>query len=169
MRGGDELIYWGPNNARTVVLRLEAASRSGNFTRDDIHGTDYSYRFVLDMFEEDGTWLRTLAEAPWIDYVIDGVIVFEPLGLALITPFTGRSQQQPQAQNPPQGHGHVVQNRNGKPARSAATEVHGGSRSSIGNADAYKPASTKPSAGPAPLPAEPLPHTLSALEHALGY
>ena len=169
MRGGDELIYWGPNNARTVVLRLEAASRSGNFTRDDIHGTDYSYRFVLDMFEEDGTWLRTLAEAPWIDYVIDGVIVFEPLGLALITPFTGRSQQQPQAQNPPQGHGHVVQNRNGKPARSAATEVHGGSRSSIGNASANEPASTKPSAGPAPLPAEPLPHTLSALEHALGY
>ena len=81
----EEVIYWGPNNARTVRLSLEAVSRSDKYTTDDIHGTEYSYMLALNMFEEDGTWLRTLATAPWADAVKDGVIVFEPLGIALIT------------------------------------------------------------------------------------
>lgn len=81
----EEVIYWGPNNARTVRLSLEAVSRSDKYTMDDVHGTEYSYMLELNMFEEDGTWLRTLATAPWVDAVKDGVIVFESLGIALIT------------------------------------------------------------------------------------
>ena len=83
--GGSELIYWGPNNARTVRLGIEVAPKSANATVDDVHHTELSYVYVLDMYEEDGTWLRTLAEAPFVDFVQDGVVVFEPLGIALIT------------------------------------------------------------------------------------
>lgn len=85
MSGGSELIFWGPNNARTVGLSLEVAPKSAKCTIDDVHNTEFSYVFVLSMYEEDGTWLRTLAEAPFVDYVQDGVVVFEPLGIALIT------------------------------------------------------------------------------------
>lgn len=85
MSGGSELIFWGPNNARTVGLSLEVVPKSAPGTIDDVHHTDYSYRFVLSMYEEDGTWLRTLAEAPFVDFIQDGVVVFEKLGIALIT------------------------------------------------------------------------------------
>ena len=83
--GGSELIYWGPNNARTVRLGIEVVPKSANATLDDVHHTEFSYVYVLSMYEEDGTWLRTLAEAPFVDFVQDGVVVFEPLGIALIT------------------------------------------------------------------------------------
>ena len=83
--GGTELIYWGPNNARTVGLSLEVVPKSAKATIDDVHHTEFSYVYVLSMYEEDGTWLRTLAEAPFVDFVQDGVVVFEPLGIALIT------------------------------------------------------------------------------------
>jgi hypothetical protein len=99
----EEVIFWGPNNARTVRLGLEAAPRTGNFTADDVYGTGFSYRIVLDMFEEDGTWLRTLAAAPWIDYIQNGIVIFEPLGIALISPFNGMYGQpygQPGGQHP---------------------------------------------------------------------
>ena len=84
---GSEVIFWGPNNARTIKLNLEVASYDGNQTKDDVHGTGYSYVINLDMYEEDGTWLRTIASAPWVDFVQDGVLIFQPLGIALISPF----------------------------------------------------------------------------------
>jgi hypothetical protein len=85
---GPEVIFWGPNNARTVKLSLEAKPRSDKYTADDVHGTDYSYSLALNMYEEDGRWLRTLAVAPWADFVKDGIIVFERLGVAMISPFS---------------------------------------------------------------------------------
>lgn len=80
---GEEVIYWGPSNARTVRLSLEPSS-SG--MQDDAYETKRSYQFVLSMYEEDGSYLRTLAVAPYADYVQDGLIVFERLGIALIAP-----------------------------------------------------------------------------------
>ncbi|MBP5566576.1 MAG: hypothetical protein J6X57_03690, partial [Bacteroidales bacterium] len=70
---------------RTVRLSQEVVPKSAKATIDDVHHTEFSYVYVLSMFEEDGTWLRTLAEAPFVDFVQDGVVVFEPLGIALIT------------------------------------------------------------------------------------
>ncbi|MBP5157115.1 MAG: hypothetical protein ILP18_04495, partial [Treponema sp.] len=103
---GDEIIFWGPHNARTVGLSLEALPRgAADGIFDNLYGTSASYRLVLSLYEEDGRWLRTLAEAPFADFVQDGIIVFEPLGIALRTPFIGRRQGQsagpaPQAGGP---------------------------------------------------------------------
>ena len=80
---GDELIYWGPNNARTVGLSLIASKRGG--TQDDVHSTDLAFDLVLSLYEEDGRWLRTLAIMPFADYVGNGMIVFEGPGIALLT------------------------------------------------------------------------------------
>ncbi len=157
--GGEELIFWGPNNARTIGLSLRAVPKTSGNTSDDIHHTGYSYRFVLSMYEEDGTWLRTLAEAPWIDYIQDGIIVFEPLGIALITPFAGRPKHHPSAPS-----GSVTgANRSGTPQRNGAvTTTQGGARNSV----TIAPEPSRPApAGPAYL--TPLPHTLSAVEAAL--
>ena len=177
----EEVIYWGPNNARTVRLSLEAMTHNPEkYTLDDSHGTGYSYMLVLNMFEEDGTWLRTLAAAPWADYFQDGILVFEPLGIAMITPFRGRkggagkpqgsgmgqpgqpgqpavSQAKPQQPASPS-----TSTRTGQPSRTGGNTVesHGGSRESAGVADNSKPA-------PAPGELQPLPHTLSALEAAV--
>ena len=76
---GDDLIYWGPNNARTVGLSLIATRHEA--TKDDVHGTGLSYDLVLSLYEEDGRWLRTLAIMPWADYVGNGMIVFEGPGI----------------------------------------------------------------------------------------
>lgn len=80
---GDELIYWGPNNARTVGLSLIASKRGG--TQDDVHSTGLAFDLVLSLYEEDGRWLRTLAIMPFADYVGNGMIVFEGQGIALLT------------------------------------------------------------------------------------
>lgn len=87
---GDELIYWGPNNARTVGLSLIASKRGG--TQDDVHSTGLAFDLVLSLYEEDGRWMRTLAIMPFADYVGHGMIVFEGPGIALLTrdPFAPR-------------------------------------------------------------------------------
>ncbi len=139
MTEGPEVIFWGPNNARTVRLSLEAKPRTSPFTADDVHGTEFSYSLVLNMFEEDGRWLRTLAAAPWADFVKDGIIVFEPLGIALISPFSDKPKHKGHGPGQPGG------NRSGTPARNT-------------------PAAPEPAPG-----LQPLPHTLSALEAALKY
>ena len=168
----EEVINWGPNNARTVRLCLEAVSRNPEkYTVDDSHGTGYSYMLVLNMFEEDGTWLRTLAAAPWVDYFQDGILVFEPLGIAMITPFRthkhgfgqqGKPGQQQGQAKPQQPASPSTSSRTGQPSRTGGNTVesHGGSRESAGVADNPKPA-------PAPGELQPLPHTLSALEAAV--
>ena len=81
---GEEEIWWGPNGARTVGLSLEADERNSGMIEDDIHGSGYRFKVLINMYEEDGRFLRTLAEAPMIDFMDQGVIVFERLGIAII-------------------------------------------------------------------------------------
>ena len=83
---GEEPIFWGPNNARTVRLGLKRVSRSSDATADDVHGTEECYHIVLSLYEEDGSWLRTLAEAPCVDFFHDGILVFEREHIALVAP-----------------------------------------------------------------------------------
>ena len=82
---GEDLIWWGPHNARTVRLSLRPTPNKDALA-DDVSGSGRNWDIVLDQFEEDGTWLRTLAVAPFADFAQDGVIVFEPLGIALLAP-----------------------------------------------------------------------------------
>jgi len=79
----EEEIFWGPHNARTVHLTLEAVPKNPECLEDDLMGTDYSFRIILALYEEDGRYLRTLASAPFVDYARDGVLIFEPLGIAV--------------------------------------------------------------------------------------
>ena len=83
---GEEEIFWGPNNARTVRLSVEPAADSALGIEDDITGSRIRYQIVLSLYEEDGSWLRTLARADYADYIQDGVIVFERLGIAVVAP-----------------------------------------------------------------------------------
>ena len=82
---GDDVIWWGPHNARTVGISLRPTTNKDALA-DDIAGTGRFWEIVLDQYEEDGTWLRTLAVAPFADFAQDGVIVFEPLHIALLAP-----------------------------------------------------------------------------------
>ena len=83
---GDEEIFWGPNNARTVRLSLECVEGRGDTAgiKDDVLGTNRTFCIVLSLHEEDGSYLRTLAVAPCIDFASDDVLVFEKLGIALL-------------------------------------------------------------------------------------
>ena len=83
---GQEEIYWGPNNARTVRLSVEPVNGNVTALEDDITKTLTHYQIVLSLYEEDGSWLRTLARADYADYVQDGVIVFDRLGIAVVAP-----------------------------------------------------------------------------------
>lgn len=83
---GQEEIYWGPNNARTVRLSVEPVSGNVTALEDDITKTLTHYQIVLSLYEEDGSWLRTLARADYADYVQQGVIVFDRLGIAVVAP-----------------------------------------------------------------------------------
>ena len=83
---GEEEIYWGPNNARTVRLSVEPVNGNVTALEDDITKTLTHYQIVLSLYEEDGSWLRTLARADYADYVQDGVIVFDRLGIAVVAP-----------------------------------------------------------------------------------
>ncbi|MCR5518928.1 MAG: WG repeat-containing protein [Bacteroidales bacterium] len=169
---GPEVIYWGPNNARTVRLSLEAMPHSGNYTQDDLYGTGYAYMLVLNMYEEDGSWLRTLGAAPWVDFLQDGILVFEPLGIALISPFTGLdsynkdySHHQPQYHQP-QSHSQSP-SRSQTASRSYGTRVSGGARNSVAGAGT---ANQEPVSKAAPMVRfKPVPHSLSALESALRH
>lgn len=87
---GEELIYWGPHNGRTVRMSLVNASGVSDCLVDDISGSNAKYKIVLSLYEEDGSWLRTLAELPYVDYISDGVMVFERAGIAVLTPNASR-------------------------------------------------------------------------------
>lgn len=88
---GEECIFWGPNNERTVRLSLQRVYKSSNATVDDVHGTEECYQIILSLYEEDGNWLRTLGVAPYADYAQEGILVFERLGIALLAPDIRRS------------------------------------------------------------------------------
>lgn len=79
----EEEIFWGPHNNRTVHLMLEAVPKNDECLKDDLMESDFSFRIILALFEEDGQYLRTLASAPFVDYAREGLLVFEPLGIAL--------------------------------------------------------------------------------------
>ena len=87
---GEEEIYWGPNGRRSVYLNLEEAEPGEPSMEDDVNEHGTPLKVVITLHEEDGTYLRTLGEAPAPDFIEDGVIVFEGLGLALIERAPGR-------------------------------------------------------------------------------
>lgn len=79
---GDETIYWGPHNARTVRVSLEPT-----YSKDALaDGLGHNWVLVLSLHEEDGTWLRTLARATFADFCVNGILVFRGLGIALLAP-----------------------------------------------------------------------------------
>ncbi|MBQ2162338.1 MAG: hypothetical protein II446_03480, partial [Bacteroidales bacterium] len=80
---GDEEIYWGPHNARTVRLSLEEVN-DRNATKDDMLGSDRYFSVVISLYEEDWSYLRTLGVVPCVDFATKGYLVFDKLGLALI-------------------------------------------------------------------------------------
>ena len=112
---GDDLIWWGPHNARTVRVTLRPTSNKDAMA-DDIAGTGLFWDIVLEQFEEDGTWLRTLAVAPYADFAQDGVIVFEPLHIALLAPNAILNRQP---------HANVIRLKNPRPLPHAVSALDG--------------------------------------------
>ena len=162
MREGEELVFWGPNNARTVGVSLEAVPPSDKYTADDLYGTGLSYRYVLSMYEEDGTWLRTLGVAPWVDYAQDGIIVFEGLDIALIMPPVhrpGGPGPSPASVASPSGHGSPASVASPTGPGSPASVASPGSPASVASPGAAAGSVAKPGI---PL-REPAPHVLSAV------
>ena len=76
-------------NGLCELMRKEGKTR--------LHGVaDRSGRIVIpvecrsvNVPRKGGSYLRTLAVAPYVDYVQDGLIVFERLGIALLAPDSG--------------------------------------------------------------------------------
>ena len=83
---GEEEIYWGPNNARTVMLSLEMVGRLKDApgTLDDINGSERKMVIVIGLYEEDGTFLRTLGVIPYLDYASEDVLVSVRMGIAML-------------------------------------------------------------------------------------
>ena len=81
---GEEEIYWGPRGRRTVQLILEEADRGEPAMENDMQEGGRPLRCVIALYTEDGRYLRTLGVAPGPDFIHEGVIVFEDLGIALI-------------------------------------------------------------------------------------
>jgi hypothetical protein len=94
---GDSEIFWGPNNARAVWLSLECVRKDPKCIHDDVTGSELDFVMVIGLYEEDGSFLQALGVVPAPDYYTNGVLVFEPLGIAILvdTP----------AQNPALGKG----------------------------------------------------------------
>ena len=93
MEGNDE-IFWGPNNARTVAVNLELADFSDDaYMKDDVDGSSRKLKVVIVMYDERGNYLRTLGEAACPDYIKDGVVIFDKLGIALIDRNYGHSRR----------------------------------------------------------------------------
>ncbi len=80
---GKEVLFWGPSNDYTVVLSARQAPHSGEFTKDDVYGSDGSFCLALELYDEYDRYVQTVAEAPHVDYVADGWLVFEKEGIAL--------------------------------------------------------------------------------------
>ena len=88
---GDELIYWGLNGRRTVRLSL-VPSREASALADDVAKTDRPWAISIDLYEEDGNWLRTLGIATGPDFYQEGVLVFKDLRIALLAPWARRDR-----------------------------------------------------------------------------
>lgn len=86
---GKEEIYWGPRGRRTVQLCLEEAERGTASMENDLQEGASPLQVVIMLFTEDGRYLRTLGVAPAPDFIHDGVIVFEDLGIALVDRMAG--------------------------------------------------------------------------------
>ena len=81
---GEEEIYWGPYGRRVVWLSLEETDRGGKSLENDVQPDSKPLKLVITLHEEDGTYVRTLAETPGPDFITDELIVFEESGIALI-------------------------------------------------------------------------------------
>ncbi len=85
---GEEEIYWGPNNARTVMLSLEMVSKLKDApgTLDDLGDRrgERKMVIVIGLYEEDGSFLRTLGVIPYLDYASHEVLVSARMGIALL-------------------------------------------------------------------------------------
>ncbi len=85
---GEEEIYWGPNNARTVMLSLEMVSKLKDApgTLDDLGDSrgERKMVIVIGLYEEDGSFLRTLGVIPYLDYASREVLVSARMGIALL-------------------------------------------------------------------------------------
>lgn len=85
---GEEEIYWGPNNARTVMLSLEMVSKLKDTpgTLDDLGDSrgERKMVIVIGLYEEDGSFLRTLGVIPYLDYASREVLVSARMGIALL-------------------------------------------------------------------------------------
>jgi hypothetical protein len=85
---GEEEIFWGPNNARTVMLSLEMVSKLKDApgTLDDLGDSrgERKMVIVIGLYEEDGSFLRTLGVIPYLDYASREVLVSARMGIALL-------------------------------------------------------------------------------------
>ena len=85
---GEEEIYWGPNNARTVMLSLEMVSKLKDApgTLGDLGDSrgERKMVIVIGLYEEDGSFLRTLGVIPYLDYASREVLVSARMGIALL-------------------------------------------------------------------------------------
>ena len=93
---GSEEIYWGPHARRTVQLILEEAERGEPAIENDRQDGGRPLHMVIALYSEDGRYLRTLGVAPGPDFIHNGVIVFEELGIALIDRGPGRDAGAPE-------------------------------------------------------------------------
>jgi|GEM_PF-1519563 len=90
---GDEKIYWGPQNGRFVkvqVIPIKAEKRKlvspdkADDIFDDVFNTRYAYKLALNMYEEDGTFLRCLGESSHLGFAHGGTILLMDLGIVLV-------------------------------------------------------------------------------------
>ena len=81
----DAEVFWGPANEYTVQLSAEAVRSSSACTKDDLYGSGSDYIIVIGLYDYRGDFIQTLGTAPGVDFMADGYIVFEKLGIALMT------------------------------------------------------------------------------------
>ena len=87
---GEEEIFWGPFGRRFVQLSLEPAEKGQPAMADDTREDGIPLKCVITLHEADGSYIRTLGEAPCPDFIEEDVIIFEGLGIALINTPPGR-------------------------------------------------------------------------------
>ena len=96
---GVEEIYWGPGNRRFIKLALIpvktekrklASPDKATDIFDDMYRSGYAYRLAVNMYEEDGSFLRCLGESRSLGFAPGGNVLLYDLGIVLQMP---RSRQ----------------------------------------------------------------------------
>ena len=87
---GEEELFWGPDNNYTVWLSLEPVHGGApELIEDDVYNTGRRFELVLSLYDERDQYIRTIATVPAPDFFVEGVLVFEKAGIALITEHGG--------------------------------------------------------------------------------